>query len=133
MHLHIATPMYGGNCKGVYLDGLMALTFELAKKGYQVSFSKIYNESLITRARNNLVHEFEKSGADALLFVDGDEGFDHMDVISMIESERYMDPDSPYIKYYFNDYFKLKTTEENEDKCKIIYLTTDNKIKTFTF
>jgi len=86
MHLHIATPMYGGNCKGVYLDGLMALTFELAKKGYQVSFSKIYNESLITRARNNLVHEFEKSGADALLFIDADEGFDHMDVISMIES-----------------------------------------------
>ena len=86
MHLHIATPMYGGNCKGVYLDGLMALTFELARKGYQVSFSKIYNESLVTRARNNLVYEFEKSGADALLFIDADEGFNHMDVISMIES-----------------------------------------------
>jgi hypothetical protein len=86
MHLHIATPMYGGNCKGVYVDGLMALTFELARKGYQVSFSKIYNESLITRARNNLVYEFEKSGADALLFIDADEGFNHMDVIQMIES-----------------------------------------------
>ena len=86
MHLHIATPMYGGNCKGVYVDGLMALTFELARKGYQVSFSKIYNESLITRARNNLVYEFEKSGADALLFIDADEGFNHMDVIKMIES-----------------------------------------------
>lgn len=86
MHLHIATPMYGGNCKGVYLDGLMSLTFELARKGYEVSFSKIYNESLITRARNNLVHEFEKSGADALLFIDADEGFSHTDVISMIES-----------------------------------------------
>jgi hypothetical protein len=78
--------MYGGNCKGVYVDGLMALTFELARKGYQVSFSKIYNESLITRARNNLVYEFEKSGADALLFIDADEGFNHMDVIAMIES-----------------------------------------------
>ena len=86
MHLHIATPMYGGNCKGVYLDGIMALTFELAKRGYQVSFSKIYNESLITRARNNLVYEFEKSGADALLFIDADEGFNHIDVINMIES-----------------------------------------------
>ena len=88
MHLHIATPMYGGNCKGVYVDGLMALTFELARKGYQVSFSKIYNESLITRARNNLVYEFEKSGADALLFIDADEGFNHMDVISMIETDK---------------------------------------------
>lgn len=88
MHLHIATPMYGGNCKGVYVDGLMALTFELARKGYQVSFSKIYNESLITRARNNLVYEFEKSGADALLFIDADEGFNHMDVIKMIETDK---------------------------------------------
>ena len=88
MHLHIATPMYGGNCKGVYLDGLMNLMFELAKKGYQLSFSKIYNESLVTRARNNLVYEFEKSGADALLFIDADEGFNHMDVISMIESDK---------------------------------------------
>lgn len=88
MHLHIATPMYGGNCKGVYLDGLMALTFELAKRGYQVSFSKIYNESLITRARNNLVYEFEQSGADALLFIDADEGFNHLDVISMIEQDK---------------------------------------------
>lgn len=86
MHLHIATPMYGGNCKGVYLDGLMSLMFELAKRGYQLSFSKLYNESLVTRARNNLVYEFEKSGADALLFIDADEGFDHMDVVSMIES-----------------------------------------------
>jgi hypothetical protein len=86
MHLHIATPMYGGNCKGIYLEGLMALTFELAKKGHQISFSKIYNESLITRARNNLVYEFEKSGADALLFIDADEGFNHLDVIQMIES-----------------------------------------------
>jgi hypothetical protein len=88
MHLHIATPMYGGNCKGIYLEGLMALTFELAKKGYQISFSKIYNESLITRARNNLVYEFEKSGADALLFIDADEGFNHLDVIQMIESDK---------------------------------------------
>ena len=86
MHLHIATPMYGGNCKGIYLDGMMNLTFELARQGYQVSFSKIYNESLVTRARNNLVYEFEKSGADALLFIDADEGFNHLDVIKMIES-----------------------------------------------
>lgn len=85
-HIRIATPMYGGNCKGIYVDSVMGLTFELAKRGYEVSFSKIYNESLITRARNNLAHEFLNSTADAMLFIDGDEGFNVIDVVNMIES-----------------------------------------------
>ena len=88
MHIHIATPMYGGNCKGIYTDSLLSLVFELSKRNYQVSFSKMYNESLITRARNNLVYEFEKSGADALLFIDADEGFNTEDVIKMIEADK---------------------------------------------
>ena len=88
MHIRIATPMYGGNCKGIYVDSIMALTFELAKQGHQVSFSKIYNESLITRARNNLVYEFLKSPADVLLFVDADEGFNPHDVIKMLDADK---------------------------------------------
>ena len=88
MHIRIATPMYGGNCKGIYVDSLMGLTFELAKLGHNVSFSKIYNESLITRARNNLVNEFMKSDADMLFFIDADEGFNVQDVIKMLESDK---------------------------------------------
>ena len=86
MHIRIATPMYGGNCKGIYVDSIIALTFELAQRGHQVSFSKIYNESLITRARNNLAKEFLDSNADYLFFVDADEGFNVPDVIKMIDS-----------------------------------------------
>jgi hypothetical protein len=88
MHVRIATPMYGGNCKGIYVDSVMNLTFELAKKGYKVSFSKMYNESLITRARNNLAYEFINSDADVLLFIDADEGFNHLDVIKMLDSDK---------------------------------------------
>lgn len=86
MHIRIATPMYGGNCKGIYVDGVLALIFELSQRGHQVSFSKIYNESLITRARNNLVNEFINSEADGMIFIDADEGFDANDVANMIES-----------------------------------------------
>jgi len=86
MHVRIATPMYGGNCKGIYAESVLGLTFSLAQKGYQVSFSKVYNESLITRARNNLVHDFMSSDADILLFVDADEGFIASDVVTMLES-----------------------------------------------
>ena len=86
MHVRIATPMYGGNCKGIYADSILALTFQLAQRGDQVSFSKIYNESLITRARNNLVYEFMNSDADVLLFVDADEGFNASDVLKMLDT-----------------------------------------------
>jgi GT2 family glycosyltransferase len=86
MHIRIATPMYGGNCKGIYVDSIIGLTFQLAQLGHQVSFSKIYNESLITRARNNLAKEFLDSDADYLFFVDADEGFNVDDVVKMIES-----------------------------------------------
>ena len=87
MHIRIATPMYGGNCKGIYMDSVINLTFELAQKGHQISFSKIYNESLITRARNNLVKEFLDSDADYLFFIDADEGFNVADVMAMIDVE----------------------------------------------
>jgi len=80
--------MYGGNCKGIYVDSILGLTFELTKAGHEVSFSKVYNESLITRARNNLVYEFLNSTADVLLFVDADEGFNAADVVKMLECDK---------------------------------------------
>ena len=86
MKLFIATPMYGGNCKGVYTASLISLMFALAKAGHDTIYSKIYNESLITRARNSMVHEFMKTDADAMLFIDSDHGFEADDILKMIES-----------------------------------------------
>jgi hypothetical protein len=78
--------MYGGNAKSVYVACVSDLTQKLARAGhisYQVSMT---NESLITRARNTLAHEFLKSDADALLFIDGDHGFNVDDIIKMVNS-----------------------------------------------
>lgn len=86
MKICIATPMYGGNAKSVYVACVSDLTQKLARAGhisYQVSMT---NESLITRARNTLAHEFLKSDADALLFIDGDHGFNVDDIIKMVNS-----------------------------------------------
>jgi len=87
MKLSIATPMYGGNCKGVYTEALINLIFQLSNRGHQVRYLKIYNESLITRGRNSLVREFLNTEDDALLFIDADHAFDVDHVIKMIESE----------------------------------------------
>lgn len=86
MKICIATPMYGGNCKGVYTDSLVNLVVKLAGAGHETMYSKIYNESLITRGRNALVHGFMRTDADALLFIDADHGFNPDHIVKMVES-----------------------------------------------
>ena len=88
MKITIATPMYGGNCKGIYMQSVIALMEELKKRGHVAELSYIYNESLITRARNRLVYQFEQSDSDGLLFIDADQGFNATDLADMIESDK---------------------------------------------
>ena len=83
-HITIATPMYGGNCTGVYMKSVIELIKVLAESGHQVNFIDIANESLITRARNLLTEVFLRSKSDYLLFIDADEGFEPRGVLQMI-------------------------------------------------
>jgi len=82
----IATPMYGGNAKSVFITSLANLTIRLAQRGHSVVQTNLTNESLITRARNTLTYSFLTSDCDALLFIDGDHGFDADDIVKMVES-----------------------------------------------
>jgi hypothetical protein len=82
--VYIATPMYGGVCSGQFTKSLISLFFLLKNNGHQVLFSDIYNESLITRARNTLTAMFLKTDSDYLLFIDADQGFDANAVVKMI-------------------------------------------------
>jgi hypothetical protein len=86
MKIFIATPMYGGMAKSVYVAGVSDLTRELSAKGHTVSHTSITNESLVTRARNTLANEFMKTDYDALLFIDADHGFVASDIVAMVES-----------------------------------------------
>jgi hypothetical protein len=86
MKICIATPMYGGNAKSMYVASLVELLNKLVLNGHQAFQTVITNESLITRARNSLVHEFLKTDADAILFIDADHGFFADDILRMVES-----------------------------------------------
>jgi len=88
MHVAIATPMYGGNCKGEYMHSVMGLAFALASRGDYVSFPRSYNESIISMARDGLAYEFLTSNADVLLFVDADTSFDVTAVVKMLDSDK---------------------------------------------
>ena len=79
----IATPMYGGMCGGQYTKSTADLASMAAQYGMDVRFYYLFNESLITRARNYLVDEFLRSDCTHLMFIDADIGFDPNDVIAL--------------------------------------------------
>ena len=54
-HLFIATPMYGGMCAGFYTQSIVLMQKHLNEIGVDVTFSFMFNKSLITRARNALL------------------------------------------------------------------------------
>jgi len=82
--LFIATPMYGGMCAGMFCRSTNDLSALAVKYGIELRYYYLFNESLITRARNYCVDEFMRSDSTHLLFIDSDIGFNANDVITML-------------------------------------------------
>ena len=82
--LFLATPMYGGQCAGMFARSVADLSALCVHHGIQLQMYFLFNESLITRARNYCVDEFLRSGADHLMFIDSDIGFNPNDVIALM-------------------------------------------------
>jgi len=79
--IFLATPMYGGVCHGAYTKALADLMILATKHAIDIKLYFMFNESLITRARNYLADEFLRSGYDYLLFIDSDIHFEAQDVL----------------------------------------------------
>ena len=86
--LFIATPMYGGMNHGMYMKSCLDLQGLLTRYGVEVKFSFLFNESLITRARNYLVDEFLRSDCTHMLFIDSDIHFNPQDVIALMALDK---------------------------------------------
>lgn len=82
--LFLATPMYGGQCAGMFARSVADLAALCTQYGVQLQLYFLFNESLITRARNYCVDEFMRSGATHLMFIDSDIGFNPNDVIALL-------------------------------------------------
>lgn len=82
--LFVATPMYGGACAGMYARSIADLAAICAKYEIPLQLYYLFNESLITRARNYCVDEFLRSDATHLMFIDSDIGFNPQDVIALL-------------------------------------------------
>ena len=87
--LFVATPMYGGMAHGMYVKSCLDLQAICSQYGIEVRFSFIFNESLITRARNYLVDEFLRAeGFTHLLFIDADIHYDPRDVVACLALDK---------------------------------------------
>ena len=91
--LLVAVPMYGGQCYGSFAKSSNDLTALAAHYGINVRFYYLFNESLITRARNYCCDEFLRSDCTHMLFIDSDISFDANDIIGMLAL---MSEDSEY-------------------------------------
>lgn len=91
--LFVATPMFGGMCGGMYTKSMCDLSAIATRYNIELQYFALFNESLVTRARNYCVDEFMRSKMDYFLFLDADIGFDPSDIIAMMGL---MTPESPY-------------------------------------
>lgn len=86
--LFIATPMYGGLCAGYYTQSLLTLQNMLRDNRVDTACSFLFNESLIQRARNALVHGFLRTDFTHLMFIDADIKFNPQDVLPMLLADK---------------------------------------------
>jgi hypothetical protein len=91
--LFLAAPMYGGMCAGMFAKSTADLTAMFAANGLELRSYFLFNESLITRARNYCVDEFMRSDCTHMMFIDSDIGFDPRDIVAMMAL---MSDDSEY-------------------------------------
>jgi len=85
----VATPMYGGMCTGHYTIALMNSINTL--KGLQVEtlLASLMNESLIPRARNELVRLFlEETKCSHIMFIDADMYFNDQAIATLYKADK---------------------------------------------
>lgn len=82
--IFVGTPMYGGNCSGLFTKSCNDLAMLCASAGIKIRFYYLFNESLVQRARNYVVDEFLRSDCTHLMFIDSDIHFNARDVLGLL-------------------------------------------------
>jgi len=87
--IFLATPMYGGQCAGPFAKAVQELTTFCTHNKINLETYYLFNESLITRARNYLVDHFlKRSKCTHLLFIDSDIAFSFWDVLALLTLDK---------------------------------------------
>jgi hypothetical protein len=77
--------MFAGMCTGTYTQSLLKQVYASQGK-YDLTCSFVFNESLIQRGRNALVHQFLKTDCTHLMFIDADIGWEPQYIEQMLDA-----------------------------------------------
>lgn len=85
----VATPCYGGMVTEAYSQSMFNLVSTSFQYQFALGYTTIANESLVTRARNELVATFlTNKKATHLMFIDADIRFDPKSIVRMIAADK---------------------------------------------
>lgn len=83
----VGTPMYGGMCTAQYVNGLIKTIAKMQSINVDVYWAHLVNESLITRARNELARICLDRKFDYLMFIDADISFDGEAIATLLAAD----------------------------------------------
>lgn len=88
-HLHIGLPCYGGQLFEATMTSLLQFVLIAQKYGLNWSLDTMANESLVQRARNNLMAKMmTNQHATHFMFIDSDIRFDPTSILQMIAADK---------------------------------------------
>lgn len=89
VHLHIGMPCYGGMVSEPTMTSLLRFILVATKVGLNWSLDTMVNESLVTRARNNLMAKMmSNTNATHFMFIDADIRFQPEGILQMIAYDK---------------------------------------------
>ena len=115
LHLVILTPCYGSQCYVNYVTALMNTMSLSTKIGVQMKVEFCRNDSLVSRARNNLIAKaMNDTTVTHMLFIDADITWSPIDVFKLVLSDKSIVGGIYPIKSY--EWHKLADTTKNATK-----------------
>jgi hypothetical protein len=89
IHLHIGIPCYGGMVSEPTMTSFLRFTLIAAQAGLNWSLDTMVNESLVTRARNNLMAKMmTNTTATHFMFIDADIRFQPESILQMLAYDK---------------------------------------------
>ena len=89
VHVHFAVPCYGGMVSEPTMTSFIRFTLMAARIGLNWSLDTMVNESLVTRARNNLCAKMmTNEAATHFMFIDADIRFEPEAIFGMIAADK---------------------------------------------
>ena len=114
-HLYILTPVYGGMCHVSYLTCILATKELFAKMECPLTIEFCKNDSLVSRARNNLVAKAMHNPATThILFIDSDITWNPFDIFRLLMDDKHLVGGVYPLKRYNWDRLKPSTTESGK-------------------